>query len=104
MVDTNTDPNLETLYIPDKQTPKPAMNTTHPRLYGHNLCMFAEKIRMALAAKSVTYQNDEMDLGKKTEWHTSINGGLIPIFEMPDGEQIRESKVLLDFFEDAYPT
>ena len=98
------DSHLTTLYITDESTPKPAVNDKHPRLYGHLLCPFVEKVRMALAAHNVVYQSVEIDVGKKTPWHIEINGGQVPIFELPDGTIITESKVLLEYVEDAYPT
>ena len=45
-----------------------------------------------------------MDLGKKTPWHLAINGGLVPVLELPDGTIIHESKIIMDFIEEAYPT
>lgn len=45
-----------------------------------------------------------MDLGKKTPWHLAINGGLVPVWETTDGVILTESKVLMEFVEDAYPT
>lgn len=59
---------------------------------------------MALAAKAVKYQNVEVDLSKKTPWHLAINGGLVPILELPDGTILHESKVLMDYAEEAYPS
>lgn len=44
-----------------------------------------------------------MDLGKKTPWHLAINGGLVPVLELPNGTVINESKVLMEYVEDAYP-
>ncbi len=58
--------NLETIYVTESDTPKPPTNTEFPRLYGHLLCPFVEKVRMALAARGVKYQGCEVDLGKKT--------------------------------------
>ena len=43
--------NLQTIYVTDSDTPKPAVNTEFPRMYGHLLCPFVEKVRMALAAR-----------------------------------------------------
>ena len=54
--------NLETLYVTESSTPKPAVNTEYPRMYGHLLCPFVEKVRMALAARNVVYQKCEVDL------------------------------------------
>ena len=45
----------------------------------------------------------EVDLGKKTKWHIDINGGLVPIFELPDGTTLLESKVLMEYADEAYP-
>jgi glutathione S-transferase len=95
---------LQTIYVPTADTPKPELNPKHPRLYGHILCPFVEKVRMALAARNVTYQKCEVDLGNKTAWHISINGGLVPIWELSDGTIITESKVLMDYVEESYPT
>jgi glutathione S-transferase len=58
---------------------------------------------MALAAKGVTYQRCEVDLGKKTKWHLDINGGFVPVWETPEGDIITESKVIMELIEDAYP-
>jgi len=44
-----------------------------------------------------------MDLSKKTQWHLEINGGLVPLLELPDGTILHESKVLMEYFEEAYP-
>ena len=96
--------SVDTIYVPELDTAKPEVNKEHPRLYGHLLCPFVEKVRIALAARNVVYQNCEIDLGKKTPWHLAINGGLVPIFELPDGTLINESKILMEFAEDAYPT
>ena len=54
---------------------------------------------MVVAAKGVTYQSCEVDLGKKTQWHIDINGGMVPVFELPNGAIITESKVQMDFLE-----
>jgi hypothetical protein len=39
---------LETLDVMNENTPKPEINQNHVRLYGHPLCPFAEKPRIAL--------------------------------------------------------
>ena len=44
---------LETLYISDETTPKPEVNPKYPRMYGHILCPFVEKARMAFAARGI---------------------------------------------------
>jgi len=91
------------LTVKDQDQPKPAINTEIPRLYGHLLCAFATKVRLTLAAKGVKYERYEVDLSKKTQWHIDINGGKVPILELTDGTTICESKVIMDYLEDAYP-
>lgn len=44
-----------------------------------------------------------MDLSKKTPWHLAINGGMVPIVELPDGTIINDSKIILEYLEEAYP-
>ena len=95
---------LQSITVTDVGTPKPEVNPQYPRLYGHLLCPFVEAVRMTLAARNVVYQSCEIDLGKKTPWHLAINGGLVPIFELPDGTVLNESKILMEYIEDAYPT
>ena len=56
MVETVVNKDLETLYITEETTAKPATNKSFPILYGHTLCPFVEKVRMALAARNVQYQ------------------------------------------------
>ena len=90
--------------VKETEAPKPDVNNEVPRLYGHLLCPFVTKVRLALAAKGVKYERVEVDLGKKTKWHLDINGGLVPILELPNGATICESKVILDYIEDAYPS
>lgn len=41
-----------------------------------------------------------MDLQNKAAWHTQLNGGLIPVLEMPDGTLLHESKVLMELAND----
>ena len=45
-----------------------------------------------------------MDLSKKTLWHLAINGGTVPVWETPYGSILTESKILMEFVEEAYPT
>lgn len=94
---------LEKIYVTESDTPKPPTNTEYPRLYGHLLCPFVEKVRIALAARGVKYQDCEVDLGKKTPWHVGYNGGFVPVWETTKGDIIIESKVVMDYIEDAYP-
>lgn len=56
MVETDTSSrDLEMIFVPEADTPKPAINENYPRLYGHLLCPYVEKVRLALAARNVKY-------------------------------------------------
>ena len=64
------------------------------------MCAYTEKVRLAFKAKEVEFQNVEMDLRKKAEWHTKLNAGLIPVMELQDGTLLHESRVLMDLAND----
>jgi hypothetical protein len=44
---------------------KPETNSTHYRMYTHNLCPFATRARYAFALKEIPFQSVEMDLNEK---------------------------------------
>jgi glutathione S-transferase len=79
------------------------VNQEEWRIYEHHLCPFCEKVRLAFAAKGIKYQNVQVDLGKKTQWHKDINGGLAPFLEKPDGSIIIESNVLMHYAQEKFP-
>ena len=94
------------------ETPnKPITNRNFRRLYGHMLCPFVEKTRLALAAKDIDYQDCQVDMSSKAPWHMEMSKGLIPLLEFPDGQMLVESSVIQDYADDAshsgfdlYPT
>jgi glutathione S-transferase len=99
----NTKDATEHLYILDSKASRPPVNPIMPRLYGHYLCPFAERVRLCLAAKQVKYQRCEINLQDKTQWHIDLNGGTVPILELPSGDVIYDSKILMEYINDAYP-
>jgi glutathione S-transferase len=92
--------NLETLYYPSADTPKPDLNTENFRIYGHELCPFAQRAFLAFGAKKITFQKVHVDLRKKAQWHLDINEGLVPILETPNGDLIPESGFIAQFASD----
>jgi hypothetical protein len=54
MVEANTQ-DLTPLFITEADQAKPDTNKNYVRLYGHHLCPFVEKARMALAARAIPY-------------------------------------------------
>jgi glutathione S-transferase len=89
--------SLETLYILDGETAKPRTNKNYIRLYGHPLCPFVERARIAFKAKEIPHQFVGVDLTTKNKWHKNINGGLVPFIELPDGKIIVESDVVSEW-------
>ena len=67
------------------------------------MCPFTERGRLALAAKGIPFQEVEIDLENKTPWHVEINGGLVPVVETPSGRTLIESRVIMDYIENAFP-
>jgi glutathione S-transferase len=95
--------SLEQLNVFTESDPRPALNEAQWRIYEHHLCPFCVKVRLALAAKNVTYQNCQIDLGKKSDWHKEINGGLVPILEFPDGRLMNESQIIMFYAQEKFP-
>ena len=86
--------------VDSAEQPRPATNKQYPRMYGHNLCAFSERVRLAFRAKALDFQHVEMDLHSKAKWHMDVNGGLVPLLEMPDGQFFIESKILMELAND----
>lgn len=51
----------------------------------------------ALEAKDIEFQQVDVDLRVKAQWHLDINGGLVPLLENPDGKIVYESAVIAEF-------
>jgi glutathione S-transferase len=93
---------LKNLYILDADTGKPRTNKNHLRIYGHPLCPFVERAKLAFKAKGVQYQFVGIDLTEKNKWHKDINGGLVPFLETPEGEIIIESTGVADWVQEHF--
>ena len=81
MAETNN--TLERMFYAGGDLPKPATNTNHLRMYGHNLCPFVARARYAFSAKQVEFQEVMVDLSNKAQWHLDFNGGFVPVLETP---------------------
>lgn len=101
MVDTYSTQSLTSLMIKptSAEEPKPETNKEHVRIYNHNLCPYAERGRLGLAAKKIQFQEGIIDFTLKAKWFTDINEGKVPIVETPAGDIIHESQVVIDFAE-----
>jgi glutathione S-transferase len=40
---------------------------------------------------------------EKPQWIIDINGGFLPILELPNGELLYESKLIMDYLEEEFP-
>ena len=88
--------DLERIFILSASDPRPARNLTYLRLYHHHNCPFCEKVRLALAAKNIIYQNVEVDMTNKPQWLIDL-GGTVPILELLDGRVFTDSKQIMDY-------
>jgi glutathione S-transferase len=84
----------------------PDFNFKYFRLYGHYMCPFVERVRLVLAAKKIPYQDCQVNLDDRTKWHKEVNGGFVPILEVPpdldtskEGLVICESLNIMEFLE-----
>ena len=42
-----------------------------------------------------------MELREKTHWHIELNGGGIPLLELPNGRIVKESAVIAEYAEEC---
>ena len=75
-------------------------------LYHHNISVCAQKVRIALAEKDLSWQGVHIDLMQgehlKPEFLKINPRGLVPVL-VHDGDPIYESTIILEYLEDAFP-
>jgi glutathione S-transferase len=75
-------------------------------LYHHNISVCAQKVRIALAKKDLSWQGVHVDLMQgehlKPEFPKINPRGLVPV-PVHDGDPIYESTIILEYLEDAFP-
>ena len=75
-------------------------------LYHHNISVCAQKVRIALDEKGLSYKGHEVDLMKQEHLSPAflkINPkGLVPVL-VHEGVSIAESTIILEYLEDAFP-
>lgn len=68
--------------------------------YNHVLCPYAERARLAAAAKQYDFMQCDIDLSKKPEWFFKLNpNGSVPTFQFPDGRSLYESDLLAEMMD-----
>ena len=69
------------------------------RLYEHNLCPFAQRAKLSLLLCNIPFESYQMNLDDKAVWHREL-GGLVPLLEIPSGEIIQESQIIMDLVDE----
>jgi glutathione S-transferase len=73
------------------------------RLCGFRISNYHNKVRIALLEKGIAFEEDEnVKPSQKDEYVAKSPMGKVPYLEV-DGTRIRESSVILEYLEDAYP-
>jgi len=73
------------------------------RLCGFRISNYHNKVRIALLEKGIAHEEDEgVKPSQKDDYLAKSPMGKVPYLEV-DGRRIRESAVILEYLEDAYP-
>jgi len=73
------------------------------RLCGFRISNYHNKVRIALLEKGIPFEEDsEIHPSQKDEYLLKSPMGKVPYLEV-DGTRIRESGVIMEYLEDAYP-
>lgn len=88
-------------YIRTATDPKPKSEGL--TLFGHNLCPFVERVRLALAEKEVVYNSVELDLTQRPDWYYEMNpSGQVPTIQFANGAVLYESGLILEVIDQIY--
>jgi glutathione S-transferase len=77
------------------------VQTPLPRLIGHSLCPYVQRVAIVLIEKGILFERVDIDLANKPDWFLTIS----PMAKTPvllvDGEAIFESSVICEYLEEA---
>ncbi|NWS95025.1 GSTO1 transferase, partial [Mionectes macconnelli] len=74
------------------------------RLYGMRFCPFAQRTRLVLRAKGISYEIININLKNKPDWFFEKNpSGLVPVLETSKGQLIWESPITCEYLDEAFP-
>ena len=72
-------------------------------LFSYEACPFAQRTRIILNEKNISYKLTEIDLQNKPEWWKKISPlGKVPLLKIND-KVIYESRIINEFIEEAFP-
>ena len=73
------------------------------KLYTSQVCPFAHRTRLALAAKGLVHERIEIDLSATPGWYLELSPtGKVPLLEH-DGRLIWESALINEYLEETFP-
>ncbi|XP_062567944.1 glutathione S-transferase omega-1-like [Saccostrea cucullata] len=73
------------------------------RLYSMRFCPYAQRTRLVLLHKNVTFETVNINLKQKPDWFKARNPiGLVPVLEC-DGKVVYESNVCNEYIDNVYP-
>ncbi|XP_037255191.1 glutathione S-transferase omega-1-like [Falco rusticolus] len=74
------------------------------RLYSMRFCPFAQRARLVLRAKGISYEVININLKNKPDWFFEKNPfGLVPVLETSKGQLIYESPITCEYLDEAFP-
>src|SRR5262245_35133375 len=74
------------------------------RLCGFHLSNYHNKVRLALLEKGIEFQEDSnVHPSQRDEYLALSPMGKVPYLELEGGLRLRESEVILEYIEEAYP-
>ncbi|NWQ60578.1 GSTO1 transferase, partial [Neopipo cinnamomea] len=74
------------------------------RLYSMRFCPYAQRTRLVLRAKGISYEVININLKNKPDWFFEKNpSGLVPVLETSKGQLIWESPITCEYLDEAFP-
>lgn len=80
------------------------MNAPSPQLISFDICPYAERSRILLHEKGVSFTLTNIDLSNKPDWFLELSPrGKVPVL-VSGGQAIFESTVINEYLEETHPT
>ncbi|XP_049831741.1 pyrimidodiazepine synthase-like [Schistocerca gregaria] len=91
-------------YLKKGDPQPPPVEAGKLRLYSMLYCPYAQRARLALAAKGVPFEMVDINLKNKPEWYSKVHPeAKVPALEMAGGEVVVESVDISDYLNQKYP-